>query len=99
MTVVVTEHDQRLANLRRANEIRVYRATLRRNMTADLCVAILTDPPADTLTMPVRALLQAVPLFGPVKARRLLLTLSIAQDKRLGELTERQRLALAEAIA
>lgn len=85
--------DQRMEALKRANDIRVRRAQLKKDLKdgrADI-EAILTDPPECVSTAKVFDMLLAVPKFGRVKAARFLNQCRISQAKTVGGLSERQR--------
>ena len=90
--------DQRMEALKRANDIRVRRAKLKKDLK-DGSVAIdgvLLDPPEYVETAKVFDMLMAVPKFGRVKAARFLNQCRISQSKTVGGLSERQR---AELVA
>ena len=84
--------------LKRANDIRVKRARLKKDLKDghSRIEEILTDPPEFVSTAKVFDMLMAVPKFGRVKAARFLNTCRISQSKTVGGLSERQR---AELIA
>jgi hypothetical protein len=85
--------DQRMDALRRANEIRVRRAQLKKDLkegTAQI-EQILRRPPDYVETAKVFDMLMAVPKLGRVKAARLLNQCRISQSKTMGGLSERQR--------
>jgi hypothetical protein len=85
--------DQRMEALHRANEIRVRRAQLKRDLktgSEDIAV-ILLSPPDHVLTAKVFDMLLAVPKLGRVRATRFLNQCRISQSKTVGGLTERQR--------
>src|SRR5918911_4158164 len=85
--------DQRMEALRRANDIRVKRAKLKKNLK-DGRVSIeqiLREPPEYVSTAKVFDMLMAVPKFGRVKAARLLNQCRISQSKTVGGLSDRQR--------
>jgi hypothetical protein len=90
--------DQRMEALRRANDIRVRRARLKRDLKEGRIhiEEILLDPPEWVSTAKVFDMLMAVPKFGRVKAARMLNHCRISQSKTVGGLSERQR---AELIA
>ena len=90
--------DQRMEALRRANEIRVERARLKKDLkVGDVSITeVLADPPDFVLTAKVFDMLLAVPKFGRVKATRYLNQCRVSQSKTVGGLSERQR---AELIA
>ena len=82
--------------LKRANDIRVRRAQLKRDLKDGRVQVelILTDPPEYVETAKVFDILMAVPKFGRVKAARFLNTCRISQSKTVGGLSERQRAEL-----
>jgi hypothetical protein len=88
--------DQRMEALRRANEIRVRRAQLKKDLkTGTVQIeTILADPPEYVETAKVFDMLMAVPKFGRVKAGRFLNQCRISQSKTVGGLSERQRAEL-----
>ena len=82
--------------LRRANEIRVERARLKKDLKVGSTAIedVLDDPPDFVLTAKVFDMLLAVPKFGRVKATRYLNQCRISQSKTVGGLSERQRAEL-----
>ena len=84
--------------LRRANDIRVRRAQLKKDLKAGTVQVetVLSHPPAYVETAKVIDILMAVPKFGRVKAARFLNQCRISQSKTVGGLSERQR---AELVA
>jgi hypothetical protein len=88
--------DQRMEALKRANDIRVRRAQLKKDLkdgTAQI-EEILLEPPDWVETAKVFDMLMAVPKLGRVKAARLLNSCRISQSKTVGGLSERQRAEL-----
>ena len=85
--------DQRMDALRRANEVRVKRAQLKRDLKSGRVSVeeILADPPDYVGTAKVFDMLLAVPKFGRVKATRFLNQCRISQAKTVAGLSERQR--------
>ena len=75
--------DQRMEALKRANDIRVRRAQLQKDLKDEY-----------VSTAKVFDMLMAVPKFGRVKAARLLNQCRISQSKTVGGLSERQRAEL-----
>ncbi|MET1008972.1 MAG: integration host factor, actinobacterial type [Gaiellaceae bacterium] len=90
--------DQRMEALRRANEIRVKRAKLKKDLKSGTVQieTILRNPPEYVETAKVFDILMAVPKFGRVKAARFLNQCRISQSKTVGGLSDRQR---AELVA
>ena len=88
--------DQRMEALKRANDIRVRRARLKKDLKEGQAQieAILMDPPEYVSTAKVFDMLMAVPKFGRVKAARLLNQCRISQSKTVGGLSDRQRAEL-----
>jgi hypothetical protein len=88
--------DQRMEALKRANDIRVKRAKLKKDLKdGNVRVeAILRNPPDYVETAKVFDILMAVPKFGRVKAARFLNQARISQAKTVGGLSERQRAEL-----
>ena len=88
--------DQRMEALQRANDIRVRRAQLKKDLKEGRVSIekILSDPPDYVSTAKVFDMLMAVPKFGRVKAARLLNQCRISQSKTVGGLSERQRAEL-----
>jgi len=84
--------------LRRANDIRVARARLKRDLKSGTVRVeeILADPPDYVGTAKVFDMLMAVPKFGRVKAARFLNQCRISQSKTVAGLSERQRQELVE---
>jgi hypothetical protein len=82
--------------LKRANDIRVKRAQLKKDLKAGRVQVerILGDPPEYVETAKVFDMLMAVPKFGRVKAARFLNQCRISQSKTVGGLSERQRAEL-----
>jgi hypothetical protein len=85
--------DQRMDALRRANDIRVKRAQLKRDLkTGSVQVEeILSNPPDYVGTAKVFDMLMAVPKFGRVKAARFLNQCRISPSKTIAGLSDRQR--------
>ena len=90
--------DQRMEALKRANDIRVRRAKLKKNLKDGTVQidGVLMAPPEYVETAKVFDMLMAVPKFGRVKAARFLNQCRISQSKTVGGLSERQR---AELVA
>ena len=82
--------------LRRANDIRVKRAQLKKDLKEGKVRVeqILGNPPEYVSTAKVIDILMAVPKFGRVKAARFLTMCKISQAKTVGGLSDRQRAEL-----
>jgi hypothetical protein len=88
--------DQRMEALKRANDIRVRRAQLKKDLKTGSANIddVLRNPPEFVSTAKVFDILMAVPKFGRVKAARFLNQCRISQSKTVGGLSERQRAEL-----
>jgi hypothetical protein len=88
--------DQRMEALKRANDIRVRRAQLKKDLKDGRLQIeeVLNAPPEYVETAKVFDILMAVPKFGRVKAARFLNQCRISQSKTVGGLSERQRAEL-----
>jgi hypothetical protein len=84
--------------LKRANDIRVKRAQLKKDLKSGVVSIeqILVDPPEYVSTAKVFDMLMAVPKFGRVKAQRMLNQCRISQSKTVGGLSDRQRQELID---
>jgi hypothetical protein len=85
--------DQRMRALRHANEVRIGRARLKRELASGMMRIdeIIARPPEFANTAKVYDLLLALPKVGPAKAARWLSQCRIAPSKTVAGLTERQR--------
>ena len=85
--------EQRLLALGRANEIRLGRAKVRREIgTRRLSAAdVLMDSPECVLSMSIFDLLMAQPRWGRTRSLKVLAVARISESKQVGSLTERQR--------
>ena len=85
--------NQRMDALARANQIRVKRAQLKRDLKAGRhsIHQLLLDPPEYVETAKVFDMLLAVPKYGRVKVNKILAHCRIAPSKTVGGLSERQR--------
>ena len=92
--------DQRMDALRRANEIRVRRAQLKKDLKSGHAQIeqILRNPPGYVETAKVFDMLLAVPKYGRVKANKVLQQCRISPSKTIGGLSERQRTELVSML-
>lgn len=93
----MTALPQHMQALNHANDIRTARCALKRRLrTGEVHPAdVLNDQPPEAATMSVLDLLQSQHRWGRARALRLLRKAAMSETKRLGELTVRQRSALA----
>jgi DNA-binding MarR family transcriptional regulator len=92
--------EQRMSALDRANEIRLARADLKRDLKAKRksVVAVIQSPPEYVLSMKAHDLLIATPKIGRVKSGAALSRCRISPSKTVGGLTERQRRELVSVL-
>ena len=85
--------NQRMDALARANQIRIKRAQLKRDLKSGRrsIHSLLLDPPEYVETAKVFDMLLAVPKYGRVKVNKILAHCRIAPSKTIGGLSERQR--------
>lgn len=91
---------QRVDALLRANEVRVYRANLKRDLKAGRRSIhdLLLDPPEMLETAKVFDILLAVPKYGRVKVNKMLVSCRISPSKTIGGMSERQRTELVSML-
>ena len=92
--------DQRMEALKRANDIRVRRAQLKKDLKASRVSiqALLLDPPDYVQTAKVFDMLLAVPKYGRVKVNKVLVQCRISPSKTIGGLSQRQRTELVSML-
>lgn len=92
---------QHMRALAKANEVRLARASLKRQIAAgDLAVAeVLADYPPEAEGMTVSELLSSQRRWGRTRSRKLLSRLDLTENKRIGTLTERQMTLLTAALS
>ena len=91
---------QHMQALARANRVRLARAELKRSIgrgEVDV-VEVIRDCPWETESMTLAELLTSQRRWGRTRARKLLQTLALSENKRVGTLTPRQRTMLSTAL-
>jgi hypothetical protein len=93
--------EQHLRALEYANRVRLARARLKRKIAAgELSAAeVILTCPWQVHTMKISDLLMSQKRWGRTRCRRLLMAHSVPENKEVGTLTERQRLALSAVLA
>ena len=93
--------DQRFAALSRAQEVRIHRARMKRDLhnstlenAAAAAIGYLAKPPTWLETMHARDLILAIPKIGPSRVDRLLTATQTSPRKTITGLSRRQRQAL-----
>lgn len=99
-TATLDAGQQHLRALEHANRVRLARARLKRRVGAgELSAAeVITSCPWEAHSMSISDLLMSQKRWGHARCRRLLLSISVPENKPVGTLTERQRLALAAVL-
>jgi hypothetical protein len=91
---------QCLEALARANQVRLARAALKRNISAGRrsIIDVIIDSPWEAESMSLSELLCSQRRWGRARSRKLLSSAGLSEGKRLGTLTERQRRVLVAAL-
>src|SRR5215216_2838751 len=93
--------EQHLRALARANRVRLARAELKRLIAGEEVSAsqVILECPWEAASMSISDLLMCQRRWGRARCRRLLVSLGVPENKQIGTLTQRQRLALAAVLA
>src|ERR671917_2986153 len=91
---------QHLRALEYANRVRLARARLKRKIAEGELTAseVILQCPWQAHSMSVSDVLMSQKRWGRARCRRLLVSLGVPENKQVGTLTERQRLALAAVL-
>ncbi len=101
-----TESDQRadssqcMQALARANQVRLARAALKRDISAGRrdVTEVIVESPWEVESMSLSELLCSQRRWGRARSRKLLSSIALSEGKRVGTLTERQRRILVTAL-
>jgi hypothetical protein len=87
--------------LARANEVRLARAALKRDISAGRreVTEVVLDSPWEAESMSLSELLCSQRRWGRARSRKLLSSIALTEGKRVGTLTDRQRRILVAALA
>jgi hypothetical protein len=98
---ITAGQEQHLRALEYANRVRLARARLKRKIAGgELSAAeVILSSPWQVQTMKISDLLMSQKRWGRTRCRRLLMAHSVPENKEVGTLTERQRLALSAVLA
>lgn len=98
--VPARSHDQRMLALEAANEIRIRRARLKKDLKAGKMQIeqLLLDPPDYLGSAKVFDLMLAVPKYGRVKVNKILNQCRVSPSKTIGGLSVRQRSELVALL-
>jgi hypothetical protein len=111
-TIVDHQNDQRektkkkrgtsqcMEALARANEVRLARAALKREISAGRrnITEVITESPWEAESMSLSELLCSQRRWGRARSRKLLSSTALSEGKRVGSMTERQRRVLVAAL-
>lgn len=100
-TATMTMEPQRMRALERANEVRLARARLKRQIAEGHTSAaqVILELPPEATNWSVRELLMSQRRWGSIRSRKLLAELQIGELRPIGALTDRQRRVLAGQLA
>jgi hypothetical protein len=101
VAVVDAGQNQHLRALEHANRVRLARAEMKRKVASgELDAAdVILSCPWQAHRMEISDLLMSQKRWGRARCRRLLLSIAVPENKQIGTLTERQRMALAAVLA
>jgi hypothetical protein len=93
-------NDQCMQALARANEVRLARAALKRDIGAGrrAVTDVVIESPWEAQSMSLSELLCSQRRWGRARSRKLLSSAALGEGKKLGSLTERQRRILVHAL-
>jgi hypothetical protein len=99
-TALQTTEPQRLVALGRANEIRLARAALKRQIGLGQVSAadVILRCPDAAVSWPIGELLMSQRRWGNTRCNKFLARNNIVETKPVGKLTDRQRLMLASSL-
>lgn len=95
-----TQTPQHLQALERANRVRLARAALKRSVAAGErdAAEIILECPWESESMTISELLSAQRRWGRTRSRKLIVSLGLTENKKVGALVDRQRMLLAAAL-
>jgi hypothetical protein len=97
MTTATAAAPQHMLALERANQVRLARAELKRQVAEGerSAAEVVLTCPWEAETMSISELLRSQHRWGVTRCRRFLAPLKLAENKRIGSMTERQRHEIA----
>jgi hypothetical protein len=100
-TATIMLEPQRMRALERANQVRLARARLKRQIADGQMSAawVILELPSEARNWSVGEVLMSQRRWGTIRARKLLAELQISEMRPIGALTERQRRLLATQLA
>jgi len=99
-TATIAPAPQHMQALRRANEVRLARAELKRKVADGTITVgeIILKCPWEAASMTIADLLMSQHRWGRTRCRRFLASIHMSETKTVGSLTDRQRRALAAKL-
>ncbi len=99
-TATIAPAPQHMQALRRANEVRLARAALKRGVAEGRTTvgAVILACPWEAASMTIAELLLSQRRWGATRCTRFLAEIGITETKTIGSMTERQRRALADFV-
>jgi hypothetical protein len=99
-TATLAPDQQHLRALQEANRVRLARAAMKREIAAGHLSAaeVILSCPWQAQSMSISDLLMSQKRWGRARCRRLLMSIGVPENKAVGTLTERQRVALAAML-
>jgi hypothetical protein len=100
-TAMLDAGEQHLRALAHANRVRLARAEMKRQVASGELAAeeVIRTCPWEAESMSISDLLMSQKRWGRARCRRLLLSIGVPENKRMGTLTDRQRVALAGVLS
>jgi hypothetical protein len=100
-TATIAPAPQHMQALRRANEVRLARAELKRRVGDGTTPVkeVIVGIPWESVSMTVIELLLSQRRWGTTRCSKLLAQIQLPEYKTVGAMTERQRMALVAAIS
>ena len=102
MTAIATieRGPQHLQALERANEVRLARAELKRRVASGRVSAaeVVLDSPWESESMTIADLLKSQRRWGATRCRKFLQCIPMSENKTIGSMTDRQRMAVAQLL-
>ena len=100
-TATLAPDQQHLRALQEANRVRLARAEMKREIAAGRRAAeeVILSCPWQAHSMSISDLLMSQKRWGRARCRRLLMSIGVPENKQVGTLTERQRVALAAVLS
>ena len=100
MGEIADAEQQHLRALKEANRVRLGQAAIKRQVAEGAVSAadVVMSCPWPAHSMSISALLTSQKRWGGARCRRILVTIGVTENKPVGSLTERQRMALVDAL-